>query len=145
VTSTRSGRQGFDPCQGQGLFSALLRPEALASYSVIISYRRQTPWTGDQPVTRPLPTYRTTQTQNKHIHTPNIHAFSGIRTHDPSVRASEDSSCFRQRGYCDWPLLRRSKCLIVIVIIIIIIQFNSCLFTCKLSSTEANYKVSTST
>jgi hypothetical protein len=32
-----------------------------------------------------------------------------------------------------------------IIIIIIIIQFNSCLFTCKLNSTEANYKVSTST
>jgi hypothetical protein len=31
--------------------------------------------------------------QNKRIHTPNIHALSGIRTHDPSVRASEDSSC----------------------------------------------------
>jgi hypothetical protein len=39
--------------------------------------------------------------QNKRIHTPNIHALSGIRTHDPSVRASEDSSCLRQRGYCD--------------------------------------------
>jgi hypothetical protein len=24
----------------------------------------------------------------------------GIRTHDPSVRASEDSSCLRPRGYC---------------------------------------------
>jgi hypothetical protein len=33
--------------------------------------------------------------QNKRIHTPNIHALSGIRTHDPSVRASEDSSCLR--------------------------------------------------
>jgi hypothetical protein len=33
------------------------------------------------------------QKQNKHIHTPNIHALSGIRTHDPSVRTSEDSSC----------------------------------------------------
>jgi hypothetical protein len=29
------------------------------------------------------------------------HALSGIRTHDPSVRASEDSSCFRERGRCD--------------------------------------------
>jgi hypothetical protein len=27
-----------------------------------------TPWTGDQPVARPLPAYRTTQTQNKRIH-----------------------------------------------------------------------------
>jgi hypothetical protein len=42
--------------------------------------------------------------QHKHrinIHTPNIHALSGIRTHDPSVRASEDSSCLRPCGYCD--------------------------------------------
>jgi hypothetical protein len=30
-----------------------------------------------------------------------IHALSWIRTHDPSVRASEDSLCLRQRGYCD--------------------------------------------
>jgi hypothetical protein len=44
---------------------------------------------------------RTTQTQNKGIHTPNIHALSGIRTHDPSVRASGDSSCLNPAGYCD--------------------------------------------
>jgi DNA-binding sugar fermentation-stimulating protein len=31
----------------------------------------------------------------------NIHASSGIRTHDPYVRAGEDSSCFRPRGHCD--------------------------------------------
>jgi hypothetical protein len=41
--------------------------------------------------------------QNKHINTPNIHALSGIRTHDPSVQANEDSSCLRPRGYCDRP------------------------------------------
>jgi hypothetical protein len=29
----------------------------------------RTPWTGDQPVARPLPTYKTTQTQNKRIQT----------------------------------------------------------------------------
>jgi hypothetical protein len=28
-----------------------------------------TPWKGDQPVTRPLPTHRTTQTQNKRTQT----------------------------------------------------------------------------
>jgi hypothetical protein len=28
-----------------------------------------TPWTGDQPVARPLPNHRTTQTQNKHTET----------------------------------------------------------------------------
>jgi hypothetical protein len=48
------------------------------------------PWTTDQLVARPLPKHMPTQTQNQHIHTPNIHALSGIRTHDPSVRASED-------------------------------------------------------
>jgi hypothetical protein len=30
-----------------------------------------------------------------------IHALSGIRTHDPSVRAGEDISCHRPRGHCD--------------------------------------------
>jgi hypothetical protein len=30
-----------------------------------------------------------------------IHALSGIRTKDPSDRASEDSSCLRPRGHCD--------------------------------------------
>jgi hypothetical protein len=39
-------------------------------------------------------------TESPHTHTPNIHALSGIRTHDSSVRASEDSSRLRIRGYC---------------------------------------------
>jgi hypothetical protein len=49
----------------------------------------RTPWTSDQLIARPLPKHRTTQTQNKHIHTPNIHALSGIRTHDPSVERAK--------------------------------------------------------
>jgi hypothetical protein len=61
-----------------------------------------------QPVARPLPKHRT-QKQNKHIHTPNIHALSGIRTHDHNVRASEDSSCLSQRGYCDRLASERAK------------------------------------
>jgi hypothetical protein len=37
--------------------------------SFVILYRvGSTPWTGDQPVARPLPTHRTAQTQNKHTH-----------------------------------------------------------------------------
>jgi hypothetical protein len=36
--------------------------------------------------------------QNKHI---DIRVSSGIRTHDPSFRARENSSCFRPRGCCD--------------------------------------------
>jgi hypothetical protein len=35
------------------------------------------------------------------MHTPNIHALSVIRTHDPSDRASEDSSRLRLHGYCE--------------------------------------------
>jgi hypothetical protein len=41
--------------------------------------------------------------QHKHrinAHT-DIHALSGIRTHDPSFRTSEDSSCLRTRGHRD--------------------------------------------
>jgi hypothetical protein len=30
-----------------------------------------------------------------------INALNAIRTHDPSVQESEDSSCFRPRGHCD--------------------------------------------
>jgi hypothetical protein len=43
--------------------------------------------------------------QHKHriISHTDIHALSGIRTHDPRVRASKDSSCLRPRGHCDRP------------------------------------------
>jgi hypothetical protein len=39
----------------------------------------------------------------RRIYTPNIRALSAIRTHDYSVRASEDISCLRPRGYRDRP------------------------------------------
>jgi hypothetical protein len=65
----------------------------------------RTPWMSDQPFARPLPKHRTTQTQNKRIHTPNIHALNGIRTHDPIVRASEGTSYLRPPGYCDRPIV----------------------------------------
>jgi hypothetical protein len=72
---------------------------AIFSFLTLYTVGR-TPWTGDQPVARLLPTHRTTQTQNKFT---DIHALSGIRTDDSSVRASEDSSCLRLRGHCDRP------------------------------------------
>jgi hypothetical protein len=81
----------FQPIQGPGLLFS----------SVIIFTDSTTPWTSDQPVAMPLSKHRTTQTQNKRIQTSNIHALIGIRIHDPSVRASEDSLCLRPRGYCD--------------------------------------------
>jgi hypothetical protein len=58
----------------------------------------RTPWTGDEPFARPLPTHSTTQTQINHT---DIHVSSGMQTHDPSVRAGEDGSCLRPRGHRD--------------------------------------------
>jgi hypothetical protein len=37
----------------------------------------------------------------KRTYTPNIHALSAIRTHDPGLRASEDSTCLRPLDYRD--------------------------------------------
>jgi hypothetical protein len=61
----------------------------------------RTPLTRDQLDARSLPKRRTTQTQNKRIHTPNIHAFCGIRTYNPCFRESEDSTWLRPLGYRD--------------------------------------------
>jgi hypothetical protein len=48
----------YSPCGPSPLF------QFLNLYTV-----GRTPWTGDQPVSRPLPTHRTTQTQNKRTQT----------------------------------------------------------------------------
>jgi hypothetical protein len=45
------------------------------------------------------------QKQRINAHNTDIHALSGIRTHDPSDRANEDSSCLRPRSHCD-PLIQ---------------------------------------
>jgi hypothetical protein len=58
----------------------------------------RTPWTGDRPDAKPLPTHRAAQHRKTRTH---IHASSGVRTHDPSVRAAEDSTCLRPRGHWD--------------------------------------------
>jgi len=47
---------------------------------------------------RPLPTQENTTQKNADTH---IHASSVIRTHDPSFRAVEDSTCLRRRGHWD--------------------------------------------
>jgi hypothetical protein len=41
--------------------------------------------------------------QHKHRINVDIHSLSGIRTHDPSLRAGEDIWCLRPRGHCDRP------------------------------------------
>jgi hypothetical protein len=60
------------------LYSPLLGFGGFFSFLFLYTVSR-TPWTGDQPVARPLPTHRI------NAHNTNIHALSGIRTHDPNV------------------------------------------------------------
>jgi hypothetical protein len=55
----------------------------------------RTPWARDQLVARPLPEHKHRKT---HTHKLNIHALSGIRSHDPGFQASEDSTCLRPLG-----------------------------------------------
>jgi hypothetical protein len=45
--------------------------------------------------------HRTTQHRKTRTH---IHVSSGIRTHDPSVRAAEDSTCLRPLGHWNRPV-----------------------------------------
>jgi hypothetical protein len=52
-----------------------------------------------------------TYTQNKHTY---IHALSGIRTRDPSVRADENDSCLRLHGHCDRHIIY-SHCTLCVV------------------------------
>jgi hypothetical protein len=47
---------------------------------------------------RKAATYTENNTNTEWTNT-DIHAWSGIRTHDPSVRAGEDGSCVRPRGH----------------------------------------------
>jgi hypothetical protein len=49
---------------------------------------------------RYLYTHDNTNTEQTHT---DIHDSSGVRTHDASVWAGEDSSCLRPRGHCDRP------------------------------------------
>jgi hypothetical protein len=45
-----------------------------------------------------------------HTQTPNILPLTGMRTHDPSFRASEDSACFRPLGYRDRRFITLPTC-----------------------------------
>jgi hypothetical protein len=68
------------------LYNPLLDLGRLFSFLILYTVGR-TPWTGDQPIVRPLPTHRTTQTQNKSTQTsmpwvgfePTIPVFDGAR------------------------------------------------------------------
>jgi hypothetical protein len=51
-----------------GSTAFLLGPGLSFSFVIFFYTDGRTPWTSAQPVTRPLPTHRTTQTQNKRTH-----------------------------------------------------------------------------
>jgi hypothetical protein len=67
---------------------------------------------GDQPDARPLHTHRTTQHRKTRTH---VHASTGIRNHDLSVRAAEDSKCLRLLGH--WDRLDDDVMMIIIIMI----------------------------
>jgi hypothetical protein len=56
----------------------------------------RTPWMGDEPVARPLPTHRTAQTQTSMRRV-------GFEPTNPLFEWAK-SSCLRPRGHCDRPL-----------------------------------------
>jgi hypothetical protein len=85
--------------QGLGLLACFGSEFIFCNLSIYWTVGR-TPWRGDRPDARPLPTHRTTQHRKTRTH---IHASSGIRNHDPSVRAAEDSTCLRPLGHWDQP------------------------------------------
>jgi hypothetical protein len=78
----------YSPCGPWPLFSLLFCSQAVGLLGPVIS---------------PSQGLYLNTAQHKHIinaHT-DIHVLSGIRTHDHSVRASEDSLCLGPLGYCD--------------------------------------------
>jgi hypothetical protein len=82
----------YSPYGPWPLFSLLIQSQSVGLLARMISSSQ-----------KPLPKHRTAQTQTKLMYTPNIHALSGIRTHDHGVRASEDSLYLRL-----WPAIGAS-------------------------------------
>jgi hypothetical protein len=74
----------------------------LTAFSVSWSFYAvgRTPWTGDQPVARPLPAHRTAQTQNKRTQT-SMPRVGFERTIPVFEWAKTIHACPRPRGYCD--------------------------------------------
>jgi hypothetical protein len=71
-------------------------PWPILQFRNLIYTDSRTPWTSDQARCKAA-----TYTQDKTDAHTDIHVLRGIRTHDPSVRAREDSSCPRPRGHCN--------------------------------------------
>jgi hypothetical protein len=80
----------------QWFYSRLLGPGLFSTFVIIFYTDGRTPWTSDQPVTRPLPIHRITQIQNKRTQTsmsrlgfePTIPASERVKTVDALDRAA---------------------------------------------------------
>jgi hypothetical protein len=82
---------------------ALQRLRALAGFSVSYSIHvGRTPWSGDQPVARPLPTHRITQIQNKRTQT-SMNRVGLEPTIPVFERAKTVHALVRLRGHWDQP------------------------------------------
>jgi hypothetical protein len=73
----------------------------LAAFSVSWSIHRRWDSLDGGSARSKAATYTQNNTNTEQTHT-DIHAASGIGTHDPRVPAGEDGSCLRPRGHCDW-------------------------------------------
>jgi hypothetical protein len=83
----------------QWLYSPLLDPGLFFSFVIFFTQTiRLLGWVISSSQGRYLHTGQQKHRINAHT---NIHALSGIRTHDPSVLASEDNSCLRPHGHWD--------------------------------------------
>jgi hypothetical protein len=97
----------------------------------------RTPWTGDQPVAKPLPTHGTTQTQNKRTQTsiPRVRFEPTI----PVFRVGEDGSGPRLRRPCDQLSLRSRQIYLNLPFTALTLMFN--LLQVNLWYCEANCSV----
>jgi hypothetical protein len=85
-------------------------------FSFLILYTvRRTPWTGDQPVARPLPTHRTIQAQNKRTQAPMPRV--GFKTTTPAFMRAKTFRALRTRGHCGLLLAHQNVILLIPLLI----------------------------
>jgi hypothetical protein len=83
----------------QWLYSPLLGPALFFSFIILFTQSLGLlGWVISSSQVRYLYTGQHRHTINTHT---DIHAMNRIRTHDPRVQESENSSCLRPRGHCD--------------------------------------------
>jgi hypothetical protein len=93
------------------LYGPLLGLVSLLQFRNFFYIDGRTPWTSDQPVARPLPTNRTTQSQNKSTQTsmpwvgfePKIPAFEQAKIVHASDRTATVISLLHAISYICWP------------------------------------------